>query len=93
VDQTHLCPPASVINRVTAARTDAYGAVIEALIEDREGLPVGTAEIQVAVRAVKGGQLPVDPPERYRVGAWLVTTSWTASRVAASANLLAVPRK
>lgn len=62
-------PHTSVINRMTmAARTDTYAAVVEALIEDREGLPVGAAVVQVAIRTVKGCQLLVDPPEGYRVG-------------------------
>jgi hypothetical protein len=60
---------ASVVNCVTVAVwAGADGAIVEALIEDRECLPVGTAVVQVALGAVKGCQFPVDPPERYRVG-------------------------
>jgi hypothetical protein len=60
---------ASVINDMTVtARAGADGAVVEALIEDREGLPVSTAVVQAALRTVKGCQLPVDPQERDRVG-------------------------
>jgi len=47
---------------------DAYGVVIEALVEDRDRVPVGAAVVQVAVGAVERCQLPVDPPERDGVG-------------------------
>jgi len=40
------------------------GVVVEALVEDREGAPVGPAKVQVAIRAVEECELPVDPPER-----------------------------
>lgn len=60
---------ASVINCVAVtAGADTDRAVIEALIEDREGIPVGTAVVQPAIGTEKRCQLRVDPAQRHRVG-------------------------
>src|SRR5690349_20513351 len=60
---------ASVINRVAVtARTDTDRAVIAALTEDREGIPVGAAVVQAAIGTEKRCQLRVDPAQCHRVG-------------------------
>ena len=41
---------------------------MEALIEDQEGIPVGTAVVQAATGTEKRCQLRVDPARRHRVG-------------------------
>ena len=61
--QHQLTTRALVIDHVPVpGRAGAHGAVVKALIEQHVGVPVAAAVGQLALGAVEGRQLPVDPP-------------------------------